>query len=215
MYLFVYYYYIGIIILPYLQPTEIVISSIHIIPYVIMATAAMLIIYEIQMPFEALLDTITAKIKNPLLKLLFWFLSWIPIGLLSFTPWILTAIPNKNVLLIISLIIVVITWIYLLRKGKLIELQNHSVRLSITFFITSLVMTGSFAFHESKDRLSGKCNIFKIITKDSTFEDSESRIYYGKTNNYTIIYVKSDSTNFIIPNNTIILETVKQFCESN
>lgn len=212
LYLFVYYNTIGLIILPYLQPTEILLSSIHIIPLVTISSAAMFIIYEFQYETEDFLDRITDKIKWPIFKLIFWLVSWIPIGIMCFVPLIFISIKNKYLLFQISSIILILTIIYLRRKNRLQTILENGTRVIVMLILISAIVTGVFAFNSSTERLKGKCNSFKLVTRDTTYTNIDSLIYYGRTNGYTILYNKMDSNSVIIPNNLILYESTKLEC---
>lgn len=210
--LFVYYHSIGIVILPYLQPTEVLLSSINVIPFSALTSSGIIIIIELQFETETFLDKITDRIKNPWLKLLFWLFSWIPIAIVCFAPLILINIPDTNTLLTISGILLCITIYYLVKKKKLDYLVTHGPRLFILLIIISIVMTALFAINSSKQKLVSNCNAFKLVTRDTIYTNSDSLVYYGRTNNFTFLYSKIDSNVVIIPNNLISKETLKFNC---
>lgn len=105
LYYYTYYNEIGIAILPYLQVSEIVLSSLNNIPIILIVAMTSVALNELFYACEPFLDRQIEKVQNKFIKIFLHLLSYIPIAVLGLTPMFIILIKDNQLLINLSVII--------------------------------------------------------------------------------------------------------------
>ena len=195
-----FYSVVNLEIFSYLTTTEIVLSFLPQILYITILTAATFTSIVSSHIIEEHINEKIAETKSKYYKLSLQIISPLIIFPIGGFCFIIPIMDNKILQLVTSIVFLTILYIYFTRAKKKI---NWSYKKLVYLLIFGAIITLYHAEKEAKRKLKEPFRNFELRTMDKIYSAKDSLIYFGRINNYTILYDIKESNTLVISNSKI------------